>query len=49
MSVEENRNVRNENALGLSSQRYECRRRRELEEESRAGDDTIGPPHDAGV
>ena len=35
--------------FGLSSQRYECRRRRELEEEIRAGDDTVGPPHEAGV
>ena len=37
-------NVRNEKALGLASQYCERGRRRQFEEESGTGVDTIGPP-----
>jgi len=39
-------NVRNEKAVGLSSQRDECGRRRVLEEESGTGVEPLGPPHE---
>ena len=49
LSVEERENVRNEKALGLPSQRHKCERRRQFEEESGTGVDTVGPPYEEGA
>ena len=47
MSVQESENVRNEKALGLSSQRYERGRTRLLEEESTTGEDGSGTSNES--